>query len=148
MIKRVDFIKNFGVFNDYNWSSNNDINDFNEKNIFYGWNYSGKTTVSRIFSSLRDKAVHPDYVNGEFKVSTFDGTFGISDLANFPYHVEVFNSDYIRENLRWGFDEHINAIYFEVGDNAKLSSQIDKLNTQIDSINGTDTIKGKKRSTT
>ncbi|MBU2973193.1 AAA family ATPase [Zobellia sp. B3R18] len=28
--------------------------------MIYGWNYSGKTTLSRIFCSLSDKSIHRD----------------------------------------------------------------------------------------
>ena len=48
MIKKLKKIKNFGVFSNY--TCNSDLRDFEEKNIIYGWNYSGKTTVSRLIS--------------------------------------------------------------------------------------------------
>lgn len=48
MIKRINRIKNMGVFSNY--TRNSEIRDFEEKNIIYGWNYSGKTTVSRLIS--------------------------------------------------------------------------------------------------
>lgn len=50
MIKRIKSIKNLGIFNDYKIDGN--LQEFNDKNIIYGWNYSGKTTLSRLFSYL------------------------------------------------------------------------------------------------
>ena len=144
MIKRIDSIVNFGIFKDYNWTNIPNIEDFKEKNIFYGWNYSGKTTLSRIFSSLRDRQIHPDYQNGNFRVSYDSELCDKTSLSSFPYSVEVFNSDYIKENLKWGYDENINAIYFEVGDNAKITEKINAITILINEINGTDKIKGKK----
>lgn len=144
MIKKIDKITDFGIFKNFNWNAVTDIDEFKEKNIFYGWNYSGKTTLSRIFSSLRDKALHPDYTNASFRISLDTGLVDSTTLSTFPYSVEVFNSDYIKDNLRWGFDENINAIFFEVGDNAKITGKIDIITGLIDVINGTDTIKGKK----
>ncbi len=144
MITKIDYIKDYGIFNDYKWSDSVDIPDFKEKNIIYGWNYSGKTTLSRLFSSLRDKSNHPDFENASFKISYDTSSVDNNTLENFPYPVEVFNSEYIKQNLKWDYDENIKAIFFEVGDNAKIAEQIDKIRGYINSINGTDIIKGKK----
>ncbi len=148
MIKRIDFIRNFGIYKNFSWASSNGIKDFNYKNIFYGWNYSGKTTLSRIFSSLRDKKIHDSYTNGTFKVSTDDGIYDSSNLSSFPYDILVFNSDYIKDNLNFSLhgsdSSESRTILFEVGDNAKYETKIIELQNKIDSINGTDIIKGKK----
>lgn len=144
MIQKIDKINHFGIFNNFVWNSIPDIEDFKEKNILYGWNYSGKTTLSRLFSSLKNKSLHPDYSNASFRILYDTGIVDETNLASFPYPIEVFNSDYITENLRWGYDENINAIFFEVGENAKISEKINILNNLINNINGTDSIKGKK----
>jgi wobble nucleotide-excising tRNase len=144
MITKIDKIVDFGNFKNFDWNIIPEIEDFKEKNIFYGWNYSGKTTLSRLFSSLRDRAIHPDYKNANFRISFDLGIVDNTTLSTFPYQVEVFNSDYIRENLRWEYDEDINAIFFEVGDNAKISDKILNITNLIDLINGTEIIKGKK----
>ncbi len=47
MIKTLSRIKKFGVFGDYAKPAG--INDFGAVNIIYGWNYSGKLTLSRLF---------------------------------------------------------------------------------------------------
>lgn len=148
MIEKIEQIKDFGIYKDFNWISSPNIKDFNFKNIFYGWNYSGKTTLSRIFSSLRDKKLHESYVNGSFKVKTKEGVFTSNNLEDFPYELLVFNSDYINDNLN--FSKHKDSIsdsktiFFEVGDNAKYETKIIEFKSQIEAINGTETIKGKK----
>lgn len=55
MILRLTSIDQFGVLDDFKWNRDNKLQDFKEKNIIYGWNYSGKTTLSRLFSSLKEK---------------------------------------------------------------------------------------------
>ena len=50
MIKKIHTIRKIGVFQDYR--RNGDLRDFDDKNIIYGWNYSGKTTLSRLISFL------------------------------------------------------------------------------------------------
>ncbi|MET3981996.1 wobble nucleotide-excising tRNase [Mucilaginibacter sp. UYP25] len=144
MIQRIDSITNFGIFKNYSWSGSPGMQDFKEKNILYGWNYSGKTTLSRIFSCLRDQTLHHDFPSGLFKLTSDQGSIDQSSLGSFPYKVAVFNAEYAKENLRWEYDEHINAIFFEVGDNAKITAQIEKLSLLIEGINGSSTVKGKK----
>ena len=57
IIKRIKSIKNFGVFNNYRIGGN--TRDFNERNIIYGWNYSRKTTLSRLFYFLNKEVEIP-----------------------------------------------------------------------------------------
>lgn len=148
MITKIDSINEFGSYKSFNWSNSKGIKDFNKKNLFYGWNYSGKTTLSRIFSSLRDKTLNNNYDTGYFKIKTESGDFESSNMELFPYSILVFNSDYIKENLGFSFHKdsisESKTILFEVGDNAKFQTKIDELKNQIDLINGTEIIEGKK----
>jgi wobble nucleotide-excising tRNase len=145
MISKIDSLKKFGIYKNFNWNSSNEIADFKDKNIIYGWNYSGKTTLSRVFSSLRDKELFVDYDNCDFKISTINnGSFTKSNIEDFPFKILVFNSDYVKDNLRWGIDDKINAIYFQVGENAKNAKKVEELENLIIGINGNDSIKGKK----
>lgn len=143
MIKKIDSINQFGIFKNFQWNNSN-LDEFKDKNIIYAWNYSGKTTLSRLFSSLKEKTIHIDYPNAYFKVTTDSGAFESNDIDKFSFPIEVFNSDYIKDNLHWGFDEKISAISFEVGDVAKFSKRIDELSNLIDEISGNEKIKGKK----
>ncbi|WP_281637588.1 AAA family ATPase [Flavobacterium marginilacus] len=148
MIEKIEQIKDFGIYKDFNWTSSPNIKDFNFKNLFYGWNYSGKTTLSRIFSSLRDKKLHESYDKGTFKIKTSDGDFISNNLGLFPYELLVFNSDYIKDNLNFSIHKdnvsESKTILFEVGDNAKFEAKISDLKKKIDLINGTEIIIGKK----
>lgn len=127
MIKRINRIKNFGVFQDYRRSGN--IRDFEEKNIIYGWNYSGKTTLSRLISYLdKDTIIEDDYSNLEFEVELCDGTIiNNNNRALSPLHVRVFNSDFVRENLYIGSEEMLSGIKFAVGDTGEKLKQIASL---------------------
>lgn len=145
MINKIESISNFGIYKNFNWNSISSIEDFKYKNIIYGWNYSGKTTFSRIFSSLRDKEIFKDFNNSDFKIITTKGNYDKTNLAQFPYEVLVFNSDYIKDNLKWDFDEEINAIYFEVGENAKHAKRIEDLGNSIIEIVGSDKVVGKRK---
>lgn len=70
-IKKID-INNFGSYKNYTWI-NKDI-EFKDVNIIYGRNYSGKTTLSRIFKCLENKNSHRDYENPNFSVTLEDNS--------------------------------------------------------------------------
>ena len=148
MINQIEEIKDFGIYKNFKWANSSNMKEFSYKNIFYGWNYSGKTTLSRIFSSLRDKKLHQGFESAYFKVKTTQGVFDSNNINQFPYEVLVFNSDYISDNLNFSY--HIdeisdsNTILFEVGDNAKYETIIRNIKDEIDLINGTDKLTSKK----
>lgn len=143
MIKKINSIKNFGVFQDFTWPAT--LPEFNEKNIIYGWNYTGKTTLSRIFSSLRDKELHSKFPSGQFKITTSTNQeIRENDLNTNPLLVCVFNAEYIRDNLRWETDERVEGISFDVGENVAIRAELEENLRQIAKINGTDAIRGRK----
>ena len=69
-IKKID-IKDFGCYKDYKQHSQSGIgNDFNDGkiNIFYGRNYSGKSTYSKIFQSIELKQLPEKYGDIDFEI--------------------------------------------------------------------------------
>ena len=80
MITKID-IERFGLFSNYCWkqhigTENNHI--FSKMNIIYGRNYSGKTTLSRIFRCIEMKQLHNNYHNGIFAITTDNSTITLS----------------------------------------------------------------------
>lgn len=144
MIKRIASITNFGIYSDFKWNQVDKLKEFEVKNILYGWNYSGKTTLSRIFSSLKNTEIHPDYTNAQFSIQTDSSEYNQDNILDFPYSIEVFNSEYVRDNLDWEYSEEMRAIEFEVGENVRIKKEIDEKRKRIDEIKGTDTVKGEK----
>lgn len=73
--------------------------DFGIYNVIYGWNYSGKTTLSRIFAFyngvINNKDIDSD---AEFYLKTTNlGNLDISKTDAIKVH--TFNSDYVKNNL-------------------------------------------------
>lgn len=100
MIKNIQRLRGFGIFDDY--AKPADIADFAEKNVIYGWNYSGKTTLSRLFSVLETKTLPVDYLSATFSLVDHSGlTIAQDSLATCNKTVAVFNSDFVSKNLRW-----------------------------------------------
>ena len=65
MLKKID-IKKFGLFNGFTWSQN--LGELKTVNIIYGRNYSGKTTLSRVFKSIENREVDQNYPDAEFSL--------------------------------------------------------------------------------
>ena len=135
MIKRINRIKNMGVFSNY--TRNSEIRDFEEKNIIYGWNYSGKTTVSRLISYLdKNTQIDDDYESAEFEVELSDGKkINNTNRDNSPLLIKVFNSDFIKNNLHFDSNDEerkITGIKFAVGDTGDILDQIRKKEEYIE----------------
>jgi len=126
MIKKIKELKNFGIFYDYSWHG---LEEFKKFNLIYGWNYSGKTTLSRVFSAIERKSTYdeekfvqyPKY--GEFKI-TLENEQDITseDVESCILAIKVFNSDYIRDNLKW--EEGIKPVFLLGKENIKLQGDL------------------------
>jgi len=98
-IKQINKIRDFGIFEKFDWD--NGLHTFQLFNLSYGWNYSGKTTLSRILRSFETGIKHPDYPTSTFEIEETIGTkFSETHFPN-KLQIRVFNSDFISENLKW-----------------------------------------------
>lgn len=100
MITRINRLKKIGVFKDYQRSG--ETPDFKQLNLIYGWNYSGKTTLSRIFQWFERNEIDNNYSNAEFELIDEKGKrYSGGNLTIDNTQVRVFNSDFIIKNLKW-----------------------------------------------
>lgn len=97
MIRRIQSIKEFGVFEDFQWPPS--LPEFKQFNLIYGWNYSGKTTLSRAFRCFEQRLTHVDFAGAHVQLSAVDGTSHDFSTLNSAPVFRVFNSDFVRENL-------------------------------------------------
>ncbi len=133
MIKRISHIKNFGVFQDYRRTG--DIQDFKKLNTFYGWNYSGKTTIARLFNCLEREELHEHYTTCEFEIIDQDNNkFSESNLSLPDKTVRVFNSDFVRKNVKWD-GEAFNPILLLGEESIEAEKEIGQRKAKIERIN-------------
>ncbi len=79
----------------------NNISEFKKVNIIYGRNYSGKTTLSRIFRSFEKGELHERYPNSKFELKhTGTQLLNQANLQNHNYTIRVYNKDFIADNLK------------------------------------------------
>lgn len=131
MITKFKSINNLAVFQNFNWDTTirdegNNVVLFKPINIFYGRNYSGKTTLSRIIRALEIGSISDKYENPQFEVSIN----GIADITqnNLTAHgkkIRVFNEDFVKDNLRFiaNSDENITPFAI-IGGNATIEGEI------------------------
>ncbi|MCD4670983.1 MAG: AAA family ATPase [Actinomycetia bacterium] len=140
MITKINKLTNFGIFKDFTWNS---LDNFKKKNLIYGWNYSGKTTLSKLFQGLEYRDKYRLFPASEFDLTTEkDGAstnHTQNDLENFPYDVKVLNTQYIKDVfISDDMDLDVEPISFYLGDPSgelvKKIKNLDKKREQLENI--------------
>lgn len=143
MFTKID-IKKFGLYKDFTWLPVM-MKDFGQVNIIYGRNYSGKTTLSRIFDSISQGKLHDDYLDGEFDLTDDTGKMihagggVITKDAGLDWQVRVYNTDYVRRNLGWLNNEEAGEIrsFTLLGSgNVEAQKAIDEIDEKLGNIEG------------
>ncbi|MEO6520526.1 MAG: AAA family ATPase [Mucilaginibacter sp.] len=139
MITKIDIIK-FGLFNNYSWDKIVGKDEtFRRLNIIYGRNYSGKTTLARVFKCMEDSLMHRNYLECGFSITLHNGkVITPANLADFSkdFKLRVYNTDFVRENLSWLHDDEGKIKPFTIlgSENIELDKQITAIDTQLGSI--------------
>ncbi len=96
MIRSIPRIISFGVFADFHWHAG--IPQFKQYNLIYGWNYSGKTTLARVFRCFELKQPHADFADAQVQLKADDGVVHHLSSPDTAPTFRVFNTDFIRDN--------------------------------------------------
>ena len=134
MIKKID-INNFGSFSGYSWNSvvSQDYS-FKDVNIIYGRNYSGKTTLSKVFRCLEKKTLHTDYDNPDFTITLDDGSeVTCSTIESNSLNICVYNTDFVKDNLNWLHNEDGTIEPFAIlgGENNEIEEKINEIQSKL-----------------
>lgn len=106
MLKNID-IEKFGIYKNYKWResvSTDHDKRFHKLNIIYGRNYSGKTTLSRIFRCVENQLVLENYSDAKFQINLDSGNKITNDSLSNELIFRVYNSDFVKSNLSWLHD--------------------------------------------
>jgi wobble nucleotide-excising tRNase len=93
-IDRIHQLRGCGVFRDFSWPA--DLTDFGRYNLVYGWNGTGKTTLSRLFRSLELR--RPPTV-GEAVLRIGGTEIAGDEFPSSTFPIRVFNRDFIHESV-------------------------------------------------
>ncbi len=103
MITRIGFLKNISKFKNFNWDESQP--DFKKVNLIFGYNGSGKTTISntlRLFSTQNtEDSLFQGLSNSEDAKVTlhFDGRPVNYSTSCMRKDIYVFNSEFVREHV-------------------------------------------------
>jgi wobble nucleotide-excising tRNase len=129
MIKKIISVDKFGIFNDFKWGEA--VEPFNRYNLIYGWNYSGKTTLSKIFQCFEHKKKCDDYIECSFKLTDSENAQFSEANLDCSKSIRVFNSEYVKHNLKWfGVEEKAEPIFILGEENIELQKQLDEKRKQ------------------
>lgn len=141
MIRKIKLIGNFGIFKNFDWDKevldeSGKTADFREINIVYGRNYSGKTTLSRIFRAMENGELSDKFERPSFNVSFSDNSqVTQNNLTIHSKQVRIFNEDFVRDNLRFitNPDDSIESFAILGDDNNKIEKEIEVLQAELGS---------------
>ncbi|WP_397451361.1 AAA family ATPase [Pseudomonas sp. NA-150] len=141
MINQID-IANFGSFSGLEWKkavrdSGKNVKTFQRLNILYGRNYSGKTTLSRIFRALETHRLPLNYAGSSFTVTGDKGAVTCSGLLAHNYDVRVYNRDFVTDNLSFLVNQDGGEIktFAIVGEqNKEIDDAIAAIETKLGSV--------------
>lgn len=127
-IERICKIKNHRIFRGFVWPT--DLPDFKEKNLVYGWNGTGKSTLSNLFRSI-EKRTPISEGEVEFVISgkKIDGA-ALSTVQGLP-QVRVFNKDFIADNV-FTTNGSVVPIFFLGEANIEKQKRVEKLKGDLE----------------
>jgi wobble nucleotide-excising tRNase len=97
LLASFESITGLGILDGFTWPTS--VPHFARLNVVYGWNYSGKTTLSRAFAALQNGAFPSSFPGASLKIRSAAGeSFEVPGPPH-GLQIRVFNSDFVRDNL-------------------------------------------------
>jgi len=130
-IKRISALKDLPIFQDFMPSA--DLPQLRKHNLIYGFNGCGKTTISRILSSLQQGAIDEHLPAGaKFSIELDDGSVITESerLDAVKDRIVVFNEDFIARCIRW-HDGTAAPVYYIGRNQAELSKKLEALEESL-----------------
>ncbi|TQE99239.1 MAG: AAA family ATPase [Spiribacter salinus] len=93
LITRIARLRHPGVLRDFTWSG--ELPDFAQYNLIYGWNGSGKTTISELFRALERRQA-PE---GEAELIIDGKKVAGTDFHDVTVPVRVFNRAFVSKSV-------------------------------------------------
>ena len=120
-IERINKIRKHRIFSGFVWPQG--LLDFKEKNLFYGWNGTGKSTLSNLFRSIEKQApISEGQVEFVINGNKIDGA-NLASAQGLP-QVRVFNKDFIVDNVFTGHGA-VAPTFFLGEENIEKQKQLD-----------------------
>lgn len=142
LLKKIEKINNFGSFKNFN--ADNNLNEFQQYNLIWGLNGTGKTTLSRFFECLNLGFIPKEYDSNDYKddfsVKLVDENAQDQTLNTFKDNfyigkIKIFNNHFVETNLSLDSSTaKTKAITYTIGESNKdLKTKIADLEKELES---------------
>lgn len=120
-ITRILHLRDCGIFRDFSCPA--ELPDFGRYNLVYGWNGTGKTTLSRILRCL-EKRMAPA---GKVKVKLDGRDVQGNNFPSVELPIRVFNRDFIAENVFRVDGRELQPIFVLGAESIEKQKEIERL---------------------
>ena len=125
VVNRFSRLRAPGVFHDFKWPT--DLPEFGRYNLIYGWNGTGKTSLSKILRALE---LRTDLSTGQ-AVLRIQGTDVKGEaFASRTMPIRVFNRDFVNESVFRSAGGLMPPIFVVGKESAEKQKEVDRLTEQ------------------
>ena len=129
-IRRLLKMHEYRIFRDFTWPSN--LPDFARFNVIYGWNGSGKTSLSNLFRHIQRKLPLTD---GQVEILVEQTRVTGADFTTAALPpVRVFNRDAVDRNIFEQANQQFPPVFFLGEDSVEKQLKIESLSNQLAAV--------------
>jgi len=125
LIRCISRLRNCGIFRTFDWPT--DLPEFGRFNLIYGWNGTGKTTLSRVLRHLEKQTI-PE---GEVKLKMSNGEFEGKQFPDLNLPIRVFNRDFVNESVFRRDGGALPPIFVFGRESVEKQKQVDQLKRSL-----------------
>ncbi len=126
VITRIAKMKNLRIFREFTWPSG--LADFGRYNLIYGWNGTGKTTLSNLFRAIETRS---NIENADVTVKIDKQDKLGSQFAQISVPIRVFNRHFMAEYV-FTTDHIVTPIYVLGKENVEKQRMLDAMKVSIE----------------
>lgn len=130
IVDKISQIRELGVFHDFKWP--NDLPTFSRYNLIYGWNGTGKTSISRILRSLELQTNLLPPAQAELRIK--EVAVKNSDFASNTTPIRVFNRDFVDEAIFQSEGGSMPPIFVIGEKSARKQESLNQLKAQLKEV--------------
>lgn len=131
-VTRIQRIRDHRIFRDFTWP--NGLPDFGSFNLIYGWNRSGKTTLSNLFRYLQEKQLISQ-IEGDVEFWIDGNPVSGSAIATAALpQVRVFNRDSVDRNVFEAPNQQLPPVYFLGEDSVEKQKRVVVLKSRLERV--------------
>ncbi len=126
-ITRLQKAKGYRIFRDFSWPVS--LPDFARFNVIYGWNGSGKTSLSNIFRLMQRREA---LTEGEVQVLVDQTRVSGADFASAALpDVRTFNRDTVDRNIFESANQQLPPVFYLGEDSVEKQNRIEALKKEL-----------------